>query len=498
MRFLLDTNVLITLEPRSTSEMESGAAAAARLNQLLTGGAHSALVHPAIEHDIERDDDLGRKELNRYLFVDKYTQLQHPPSSREVESALGSPVVGSNDWVDMQLIAAVHGNAVDYVVTEDERLIRRFRRVRLGDRALTIAAAVRTLEDLFEVDVPPPPVVEAARMHSLDRSDGIWESFRHEYAGFDEWFARSSRQDRPAWFVAGDQGYEAVCIVKSESEGNHGLEGEVLKVCSFKVAEAGQGRKLGELLLKTVFRHAATNGHAAIYVEAFAHHEHLVSLFDDFGFAGSATNVTERGELVLVKPLRPRSPESLSEFEYHRRYGPPAVHPSSRLYIVPIKPHFHRLLFPDVEEDLMAAVGGQAALPGIEEPRPFGNSIKKAYLSHSQIRQLNPGDTLLFYRSVDLRAVSVAGVVESTLVSHDPLSVATYVGPRTVYTYDQIEQMTQSRELLAILFRHDRNLRPIGLDELKSARAILGHPQSITAVREEGAAWMRASLGELL
>ena len=498
MRFLLDTNVLITLEPRSTSEMESGAAAAARLNQLLTGGAHSALVHPAIEHDIERDDDLGRKELNRYLFVDKYTQLQHPPSSREVESALGSPVVGSNDWVDMQLIAAVHGNAVDYVVTEDERLIRRFRRVRLGDRALTIAAAVRTLEDLFEVDVPPPPVVEAARMHSLDRSDGIWESFRHEYAGFDEWFARSSRQDRPAWFVAGDQGYEAVCIVKSESEGNHGLEGEVLKVCSFKVAEAGQGRKLGELLLKTVFRHAATNGHAAIYVEAFAHHEHLVSLFDDFGFAVSEAHATQRGELVLVKPLRPRSPESLSEFEYHRRYGPPAVHPSSRIYIVPIKPPFPPTAIPRRRGGPHGCGRRAGVPPGIEEPRPFGNSIKKAYLSHSQMRQLGPGDTLLFYRSGDVRAVSVAGVVESTLVSQDPLSVATYVGPRTVYTYDQIEQMTQSRELLAILFRHDRNLRPIGLDELKSARAILGHPQSLTAVREEGAAWMRASLDELL
>ena len=76
-----------------------------------------------------------------------------------------------------------------------------------------------------------------------------------------------------------------MCIVKNgktEIEGRY--HSKALKLCSFKVSERFVGRKVGELLLKTVFQYAKDNGFTAMYVTVFADHSELVALFQDFGF----------------------------------------------------------------------------------------------------------------------------------------------------------------------------------------------------------------------
>jgi hypothetical protein len=127
-------------------------------------------------------------------------------------------------------------------------------------------------------------------------------------------------------------------------------------------------------------------------------------------------------------------------------------------------------------------------------PRPYANAIKKAYLSNAQTRAIRPGSTLLFYRSGDVRAVMVVGVVEETLVSQDPAEVAAFVGPRTVYTFEEIDEMTK-RPVLSVLFRGDRVVDPpISLDELLSRNALGGAPQSISSIRPGGVEWIRARI----
>lgn len=499
MRFLLDTKVLIKLEPGALNQLEQDAATAARLNQLLTGGEHAVFVHPAIEHDINRDDDLERGKLNRFLFMEKHALLPHPPASAPLEPILGVPAHGSNDWVDLQLIAAVKAGAVQYVVSEDAGLLRKMRRSGLGDRALNLSNAVQILEDLFEHEVQPPPVVFGVPVYGLDREDPIWDSFRDEYVGFDEWFEKAAEGARPAWYI-GDEGYDAICIVKTENDEPHGIEGKVLKVSSFKVAESARGSKFGELLLKTAFRHSSENNFDSIYVEVFPHHDGIVSLFEDFGFEVSESHTTARGEHVLIKPLRSKEEvtEGLTPYEFHRKHGPPAIHPSARLFVVPILPRFHRMLFPDVEADLLPLLESHPRLPGMEldpePPRPFGNSIKKAYLSHSGIRQLAPGDALMFYRSEDLQAITTIGVVEDTLVTADARELAAFVGARTVYTFEEIQRMVDKAEVLGVLFRHDRSVESIPLHEIIDQGALGGAPQSISQVKEKGLFWMRTQI----
>jgi hypothetical protein len=155
------------------------------------------------------------------------------------------------------------------------------------------------------------------------------------------------------------------------------------------------------------------------------------------------------------------------------------------------------LLFPDEQEKLERG-RPQLRLPGMEpadpRPRAFGNAIKKAYLSKGSTRSLTPGDCLLFYRSHDLHAATTVGVVEDTLVSSDPSDIAAFVGPRTVYSFDEIVAMAHDRPVLAILFRHDRSVEPIPGREIMSHGALRAAPQSISRVREEGLVWMRNQL----
>ena len=166
---------------------------------------------------------------------------------------------------------------------------------------------------------------------------------------------------------------------------------------------------------------------------------------------------------------------------FNVKYGPHAVKfKNVRTFVIPIKPRYHCLLFPEAEEQL-------ELMPGL---RPFGNSIRKAYLSNASIRRIKPGANILFYRSEDWQSITSLGVVEDTLISSWATEIARYVGKRTVYTLAKIEALCHN-EVLAILFRQSRILeKPIHLDELLANRALTTPPRSIVTARKEGIEWL--------
>jgi hypothetical protein len=140
-----------------------------------------------------------------------------------------------------------------------------------------------------------------------------------------------------------------------------------------------------------------------------------------------------------------------------------------------------------------------------DEPQPYGNAIRKAYLCHSKIKGLQPGATLLFYKSKGGNALSsgneqsiqCVGVVERVVRSQSAETIAREVGRRTVYRYTEIEAMTRERPVLAILFRHAIILeKPIKLAELRAHDLLGGVPQSIAQVRAAGLVWTRTRIIE--
>ena len=194
---------------------------------------------------------------------------------------------------------------------------------------------------------------------------------------------------------------------------------------------------------------------------------------------------------MFVKRFVPDGTEPVDPLAYHLRYGPHAVDTTAaKLYVVPIQPGYHEMLFPEAE--------GQGRLRFDTGQHPCGNAIRKAYLCNSATRQIQPGDMLLFYRSEDDQAVKVIGVVERWTASADPNEIARFVGKRTVYTFPDIRGLCRDgRETLAILFRQVDILKePIALNTLLELGVLNGHPQQITYTEIEERSWLQERLTE--
>lgn len=489
MKFLIDTNVFIPLEPTTLSDIEMGTPKIIEFARFITEAQHQLYVHPAALSDIQRDFNEERRKLRELLFK-KYPCLPHPPPiSEKMENILGHVKQNTNDWVDHCLIAALASDAIDFLVTEDSILRKKAARLNLHNRVATVTEATSIVQDLFDKVPKPPPAVRSVKAHVLNENDPIFKSFRTDYPNFDEWLRKCKREQRQTWVIdAGNHRLAAVCIVKQEKSEEFSLSGKLLKICSFKVSEECNGFRFGELLLKTIFNYAISNSYDWICVTVFERHIELISLLEDFGFQIKGKK-TRLGEIILTKPIsfKVEERDSMNSLSFNIRYGPFAVKVKDvPTFIVPIKPEYHRLLFPEAEK--------QQSLPFLQGMHPFGNSIRKAYLSNSVIRAISPGANIFFYRSEDIRSITVLGVVEDTLVSSLPTEVARYVGKRTVYRFDEIGALCQ-REVLAILFRQARILKnPIILKNLVTNGVITSAPQSIVTVPKEGVRWLQTRL----
>lgn len=327
LKLLFDTNVLISLEPTAVAETEVLTGPAARLLGLCREVGFDIFAHPASMLDLQNDKDRSRFEVRKLLLL-KYPQLPTPPApQKRLKELLGTPDPASNDGVDHSMIAAVYGDAVDFLVTEDRKLHGKAARLGIPDRILTVEEALSLVGDFTSRHIAPPPAVRAVKAHHIDPTEPILASFREDYPGFDEWFSKCRRQHRQAWIINGvDECLAGFCIVNREADPPRETSGKVLKICSFKVSEQYNGFRFGELLLKSVFEYAHAHRYDWLFVTTFEKYSRLIELFEAFGFA-RLPEETPLGELVLAKPLRPDvngiPPED--PLLFHVRYGPPGL-----------------------------------------------------------------------------------------------------------------------------------------------------------------------------
>lgn len=321
MKFLIDTNILIALEPGSTAAIEAGADEAAEVARLIQQSGNVVVVHPQVLADFARDADLERRARNEHVLK-KYPLLDGAPDVLATdEVVLGFAERGSNDWVDNHLLVAVARDAVGFLITQDHAIHTRAARLSISERVLTTEDALAMLGAMFARTPTPPPAVRAVKAHTLDNNDPIFESFRADYQDFDAWLRKCKLGDRPTW-VIGDSGcLAAVCIVKPDDGAQQEMSGNVLKVCSFKVSETHVGARYGELLLKTLFVYAQENNVDWMYLTVFEKHHWLVTLLEDFGFRATSQR-TALGELVMTKPMRPPAAPTETGLQYMVRYGP--------------------------------------------------------------------------------------------------------------------------------------------------------------------------------
>lgn len=488
MRFLIDTNILIPLEPTALQDLQSEDPRVTKLARTIREAGHHLLVHPGMLHDVRRNGYDDRRVLREQL-IQKYPTLRPAPKiSGRLHTLLGSPTVGSNDWVDNQLLAALDADAVDYLVTDDRGIRRKAVETGLRDRVLSTVEALELVGRLFDRTPLPPPAVESTKAYELNESDPIFDSLRADYTTFDDWLRKVKREHRQSWIIPARDAdvYAGVCIVHEETEPRF-ADTKTLKICTFKVSEHHSGLAYGELLLRTVFDYAHGNDYERLYVTVFPKHESLVYFLEQFGF--TEFGVSDRGEREYTKPMVARDGTADdTALEYHVRYGPYAWKwNETGSWVIPIRPEYHRVLFPDVETQ-------RPLLPG---ERPSGNSIRKAYLCRAGTRSVTPGDLLIFYRSVDAQAFTVIGVAEDTIFSVSPDEIAAYVGKRTVYSYTDICRMCEDGEVLALLFRYAHGIHPpIRRADLEARELLTAPPQSIQQLRKGDTEWLLHRLSQ--
>lgn len=482
MRFLLDTNILIPLEDSQVPLQES----LANFVRLAHEHGHPLVYHPASEDDIQRDTNQVRRD-ETLARLRQYSRLQE-----RLVCPWNTPETRENDACDNEILFALDCDAAHALVTEDRRIHDKARARGLGDRVYSIQTAEDWLRRLHEQVSVHLPNVEEVSLYSLTPhlAGAFFDSLREGYPEFDVWFRESARSNTKAWVSwESSETLGAICIFKhqtNESITQEGLAlpGAALKLSTFKVGDAVRGRKIGELFLKAAFRYASANRLEHIFIHGDEDEHHfLFELLEDFGFVrvGSHPGRDARDAVYLKHhPIQAPVDGTLESFEYLRRYFPHYRDGESvGKFIVPIRPEFHRILFPDYD----SPADQQMAL--FRPSNTAGNAIKMAYLCHSQTQGVRAGDVVLFYRSGDERAITSLGVVEDYQTLSDAAEIARLVSRRTVYSMQDIEHMAR-KPTKVMLFRLVKHFNSAPSHQwLLESEIIKGNIQSIRTIEAD-------------
>jgi predicted GNAT family N-acyltransferase len=450
-------------------------------------------VHEAVKDDFRRDANKERRtaSLSR---ADKYQQLvgiPEPSRSTLIED-FGS-IRSDNDLCDVRQLYALKSGAASFLVTEDDRLIRRAIRAGLQDRVFTIASALEWIQRSYEPEKVKLPYVVEKGCHQLQRNDPIFQGLRDDYDGFDAWFTKCVEQHRTAWVIESEGSIQGLVIINEETPRESGINttGRILKICTFKISEDARGIRLGELLLRKCLWFCQKNNLSLAYMTTFPKQIHLANLVSFFGFKEIGE---QNGEKVLARSFSPipnPAPLNTPPFEYCKSKYPSFDDSEAvQKFIVPIRPVFHTKLFPEATTEKQQSLFSDESLYGtIGEAIPF-NAARKVYVCGAAITKISRGDLLFFYMTKhdnyeESQSITYVGVTERAEHIPDVDGVIERIAKRSVFTVDEISQLhqTHSESLLVIEFLAiGRAEPPVSLKSLRQQGVLRAAPQSIMQI----------------
>jgi ribosomal protein S18 acetylase RimI-like enzyme len=496
-KLLLDANIFIPMEdPTVVSPSVAALAQKAHLHGI------SLYLDEACIDDVKRDPKLERREAT-LSKLKKFPVLDHVAhrSSADQLSRFGS-INTDNDRCDVLMLDTLDLGVVDFLITEDTRIHSRADRAGLRDRVLTVQEALVWVQRTFEPKEFRLRFIASRKAHQVSTDDPLFVGLRQDYPGFDDWFAKCRREHRDCWTVEIDGQLAGLVIRKDEAhaEAQTVHKGpKILKVCTLKMKPSYYGEKFGEQLLKKILWFAQGNRYDLIYLTVFPKHGVLITLLQTFGF--EITDKRPNGELVMERPMLADASAAIAAAGecalaldlrvYPRFYDGPDV----RKYVIPIKPEFHAVLFPEIAEarellPLFPELGLIATSKGVQDRTP-GNTVRKVYVCRSPTRALAAGDVLLFYLSKtdDFRrsqSVTTVGIVEQARLATSTEELMRRVGRRSVYSRKTLEGMSPAplSPVLVIDFLLNGHLNPvIPLHRLLTSGVFVGGPpQSIKCV----------------
>ena len=384
---------------------------------------------------------------------------------------------------------------IDFLVTENRDIHQEASAKDLDDRVLLVEEALRIFSNYINKDtrIAPFPLKQEF-VRTLNYGDPIFDSLKEEYMPiFEGWFKKISKEGRKGWvYYRRDGSIGAILIYKFENEtiddSNPPLpERKRLKISMMKVTYVGN--KIGELFIKMAVDVSVKNDIDEIYLTHFTKSDDtLVKLISEYGFKKIA--VKNNGEDIFAKNLIVSGDcaKNLTPIEISRAYYPSFYDGDQvKKFIVPILPVYHNKLFTDYSKRqvTLAEYADEFVIEG--------NTIKKAYLSHSNIKRMQRGDIILFYRSEDLQAITSLGVVEAVYSDiEDTGQILQIAGKRTVFSRGEVDKWIERRPVSIFLFRHQFHLmRLIELERLIASKIVKAAPRSAMEISSDGYAQIK-------
>ena len=378
----------------------------------------------------------------------------------------------------------------DFIITENRDIHRISNELNIDYKILLVDEALQIFKGYLTKDrIITPPALKSELVSNLDYSDPIFDSLKEEYnPEFERWFRKISNMKRNSWVYYRTDGHiGALLIYKFEDESIDDSKPSLpkkkrLKIATLKVAY--NGYKIGELFIKMAVDVSVRKGMNEIYLTHFTKPpDRLVELISEYGFNKVATK--DNGEDIFVKRLNASDHEELktySPIEISRIFYPSFYDGDDvKRFVVPIQPAYHGKLFTDFpnRQTTLFEHSGEFIVEG--------NTIKKAYIFHSNIKRIGPGDLILFYRSEDLQAITSIGVVESIHIGiNDAEKILQLAGKRTVFSRREIDELVGEGPVSVFLFRHHFHLtKPLGIKELIGNGILKGAPQSAMELSPE-------------
>lgn len=476
LNILIDTNILLPLEPTSLNDVESQSHLTNEFIQKSQKANALIYLLDVQKNDINRDKDENRRKL-RLLACEKYQLLMNVQMSDYFKGNFELSNLNPHDFVDVSLLNALYCNAVSILVTNDNGIHSKAKKIGLGDRVYRLEDALDFINMQLPMDLKAEslhPIINREKCYNLDIHDDFFDSLRQDYDGFDDWFQeKCQRGHRDCFVIRNESKIAGLCIYKNE-EPSYEMKGKIVKICTFKLKYSGT--KQGELLLRQLFKMCYDSNVDWLYVTAFESN-YICQFFEDFGFECYREKKEDTGELIYRRHMKPSFDDRnvLEALPFHKKFGYRYFIPSKNAFLIPTEERFYDRLFP--ETTTLDLFGGE----------PCSNAIRKAYLCNSNSRKLIPGDILFFYRTHSDKKIECCGILEKVLHSSNPDEILSLVGKRSVFSKAEIESMcSKSRDCFLMLFRQTENLKtPFNLESLKKQNLVNGYPQSITMISNE-------------
>lgn len=390
MKILLDTNIIIHREANKIYKPEIG-----QLFKWIDNLKYSKYIHPLTVKELEKYKDKNALDTMS-IKIESYNLLKHQaPFSEKMLEVISKVDGNDNDIIDSQILNEVYEERVDILISEDKK-------IHIKANLLGIADKVYKIESFLEKVISENPdlvnykvlAVKKVDFAEVNIKDEFFDSFRLDYGEFDSWF--KGKSEEPCYVCYSDGNLTAFLFVKIENENeNYSNISPVfqpkkrLKIGTLKVT--GNGYKIGERFLKTIFDNAIQFKVKEIYVTLFTkrpEQEQLVEMLEEWGFIYYGLKTTKNGEeKVYIRPFSRETPVNLE----NPKLTFPFLSRKTDKYIIKIEPQYHTELFPD-------SINTREDIQKYTENEPHRNRIGKVYISHSQDRNLKSGDLLIIYR----------------------------------------------------------------------------------------------------